>query len=129
MSEEMFEQKLLKYQFFAALILVSAFYIWWVDDVQFVFESTPWIRWLPLLCLCISGITFLITAITMKSEFQLVGSLSMVHSTILNEKNEVEYMQIVEQGSRTSSILVTYKTGLKEEFKVNRKKILSRLKV
>ncbi|MCW3793990.1 hypothetical protein OM416_20555 [Paenibacillus sp. LS1] len=129
MSNDLIEHKLIKYQFYAVLFLVSVFYIWWVDDVQYLFEIIPWIRWIPLLVLFICGITYLFTALKMKSEINLVDALSMIHSTILKEKREVEYMQIVEHGSGTFSIVVTYNKDLKEEFKVNRKKIISRLKV
>ncbi|MFX3643513.1 MAG: hypothetical protein ACE3L7_33480 [Candidatus Pristimantibacillus sp.] len=129
MSNGMIEYKLIKYQFYAVLILVSAFYIWWVDEVQYLFEIIPWIRWIPLLVLFICGITYLFTALKMKSEINLVDAISMIHSTILKEKREVEYMQIVEQGSGTFSIVVTYNKDLKEEFKVNSEKIISRLKV
>ena len=76
-----------------------------------------------------SGVTYLFAALRVKSEIHLVEALTRTHSTILKENDEVNYMDVTEQGSGTFSILVTYKNGLKEEFKVNRKKILSRLKV
>lgn len=129
MSDEWIEHKIMKYLFFASSILVGVFYIWWVDDIQVLIEVNPWFKWLPLFILLINGILCLFSYIKLKPENQLIDSLSMLHLKIMKENGDVNYMQVVEQGSASFTILVTYNEGSQEEFKVKQRKIISRSKV
>lgn len=121
------EHKLMEYQFYSCIIIVSIYYAWCID-LQFLLASSSLfdIRWLPFILLIFSGILYKASKHLANPQKKLFDSIRVVRKTILDEGGKISFVQLMEHAGEKFLILVEFSEGQSELFTVERKVIIER---
>lgn len=127
MFGKIIEHKIMEYQFYLFIILVSIYCAWCIDFRNLLSSSNLLdIRWLPFILLIFSGIVYKISIHRANPQKKLFDSIRVVRRTILEEGSKIRYVQIMNQTGDQCVILVEFSQGHSELFTVERKVIISR---